>query len=967
MDNSDENRNDRNLTGLFTLICKSGKPYHLIMDNDTLQRLAMPVDLSPEDVYYVWLERVRPEDRSTVERAVRDSVDGLAREVRFAWRHDIFGWVNFEIMGILTEKSNEQLTIRGFFKDITHLKSETAEEESKGIALLKTILMDEILEGFSVSALTDIKTNQIFFLRDNIRPDNPKSSLTYDEWREQVLESVFSDDADKYRRMSARQKMSEYFDKYDNEYQIEVRCRNPVTGKFHRMKQRYMRFEKPLAGKFGEFIVFAELKADNSESYKESMHRRLIDGMVLPYREVDLINLHSGRAYSSVSKQGQYSDSFEEIGRFDDRLINYLAQCELTEEQRADNLDKFLTRNLVRHFSDGKKLLESELRHKYPSDEDYEWVRVQAFQSAADEERKPYMAILTVMPINEEKERALRGKQMLEIALRSERQYKKAILSTAMAVYTYNVTADILYEEVIEQEDAEPLLPKLGLTLPCSFNEYISRKSSLITSEQEAEFFRKTFNTKTLLDMFDSKRYTFDNEYEFMSDGKTGVFREAVFLTRDLETNEVWGLTTVRDVTRERNDTKRIEQALRDAFHQAQNASNAKTLFMSQMSHDIRTPLNSILGMASIAREHIDDRERLLECIDKIDFAGRHLLEIINNVLDLSAIESGKTVLTQEDFELKAFLDETVNMVLPQAGKRGQTIEKYYGDVYNNVSGDRTKLRQLLLNVLSNAVKYTPKGGKIRLSMEEIEMSKHDVHSYRFTVEDNGIGMPKEFIEKIFDPFSRVDRSRIGNVQGTGLGMAIAKNIARMMNGNICVKSEVGKGSVFEITVCLNRSQKQHIKDIGDIKLEEPKRVRMSDYDFGGRRVLLAEDLEFNAEIAVEFLSEAGLKVEHAANGARAVEMFANSTIGYYDLIFMDIQMPELDGNDAAKQIRALDREDAPSIPIIAMTANAFADDIRIALESGMNGHIAKPIEIPKLVQTLVDIFGNCLKKEKQQ
>ena len=949
--------NEINLTGMFTLICKSGKPHCLIVDEDALKRLGLPIDLAPEKLYRVWQERVKAEDRPTVEKAIRGVAEGFIREARFEWRHELLGRVYFSCAGMLYERDKERIVIKGFFKNISEPDMRSMSEDND-ILLFKNLLMDVIIDSFTMCALTDIATNRIYFLSDNIFGTNLHSSITYDEWRESFLEMTVSDDADLYRRMSARQRMPEYFDRFDDEFQFEVRYNAPNGTGIHRMRQRYMRFRKPLAGQFGEFIVFMDVKNETDESFKESMHRRMLDGLALPYRRVDLVNLRSGKMFSLDSRLGQKTDRLEELGNFDETIRRYLGECELTEEQREENLNKFLTKNMIRHFEDGVTLLESELRHKYPNDEDYEWVRVQAFQSAADEERSPYMAITSILPINEEKERELRGKKRLEFALRSERQYKKAILSTAMAVYTYNVTKDILYEEIIEQEGTEPLLPKMGLSLPCSFNEYVNRKSKLLTTKQEADFFRKTFATETLLDMFNSKRYTFDNEYEFMIDGRKGVFREAVILTKDLETNEIWGLTTVRNITHERNESKRIEQALRDAFYQAKNASNAKTLFMSQMSHDIRTPLNSILGMAAIAREHIDDRDRVIDCMEKIDFAGRHLLEVINNVLDLSAIESGKTVLVREDFDLRVFLDDTLKMVYPLAERRGQTLETEYGEFHDSVSGDRTKLRQLLINVLSNAIKYTPNGGRIKLTVDEPERDRHDVCRYRFTVEDNGVGMPEEFIGKIFDPFSRMDDSRTGSVQGTGLGMPIAQNIARMMNGDIHVRSEMGEGSVFEITVCLKRSVKSDKKYIGEIAMEEPQKVRMSDFDFGGITVLLAEDLSFNAEIAAEFLNEANIKVEFAENGAEAVEKFGRSEEGYYAMIFMDIQMPELDGYEATRRIRALDRADAQEIPIIAMTANAFIEDIEHSIASGMNGHIAKPIEIPKLAQLLVSFLG---------
>ena len=384
---------------------------------------------------------------------------------------------------------------------------------------------------------------------------------------------------------------------------------------------------------------------------------------------------------------------------------------------------------------------------------------------------------------------------------------------------------------------------------------------------------------------------------------------------------------------------------------------------MSQMSHDIRTPLNSILGMAAIAQEHIDERERVIDCMNKIEYSGRHLLELINNVLDLSAIESGKTTLAGDDFDITHFIEDMLTTVKPLAEKHSHTLITEIKPMHKLVNGDRIKLRQLLTNVLSNAVKYTPDGGEIRFTAEELEPDRHDVAHYMFTIADNGIGMSPDILPRVFDPFVRADNTRVTRVEGTGLGMAIAQNIARMMNGGITVRSELGKGSVFEVTVCLKRSEEHTGTVLGEISMDEPVKARMTDYDFGGRRVLLAEDLEFNAEIAAEFLSEANIVTEVAENGAEAVRMFSQSPEGYYSLIFMDIQMPELDGHAAAQKIRALSRPDAQSIPIIAMTANAFVEDIRKAKEAGMNGHIAKPLEIAKLITELKKWFGDRRKK----
>lgn len=946
------------LIGLFTMTIELGKPYCLYMEKSFLELLCLPTDLSPQETYAAWESHVREDDRQAIRNAINSSILGLQSEVKYHWNHDKLGWINVSSTGILTDITNGVITIKGFFKG--SVTEKTDESPNSDSALLRTMVMDVIMDSFAVCALADADSNRIYFLHDNIFPDMQQRNLTYDEWREFILSTVFRDDADQYRRLSSRQTLNDYLEKYNGEIQFEVRYLNPRTEKYSRMRQRYIRFSKPLANRYSMLLVFSDISKSHSDDYKEAMRRRLIDGLALPYRELDLINLKNGTLFTSKSRGGVYTEAFDEAGLFDDAVKAYLNDCLLTAEEYSAALGKFLTKNLEKHFLNGEKLLELECRHKIAGTDAYEWVRIQAFESAADEQRRPYMAIVTVMSINEEKEKELRTRQTLEFALRSERQYRQAILSSAMVVYSYNVTRDVLYQEIVEESDGSALLPQIGLEAPCSYDEYILRKSRYISVEQESEKFRKTFCTKTLTDMFDSKRYSFDTEYEFQIGGRTGVFREAVILTKDLETNEIWGLTTVRNVTNERNENKRIEQALRDAFNQAKNANNAKTLFMSQMSHDIRTPLNSILGMSAIAHEHINDRERVEDCLKKIDYAGHHLLEIINNVLDLSAIESGKSTLSNEEFQISSFLSDTISIITPLVEKKHHHLSLNIAKMHDYVEGDTTKLRQVLINVLGNAIKYTPDGGEISFSAVELEPDRQDVCRYMFTIADNGIGMPKEFVDRIFDPFARADDRRVSKVQGTGLGMAIALNIARMMNGGITVISEEGRGSVFEITVCLRRSESHSSKYIGEIKLDEPREVRMSDYDFGGRIVLLAEDLEFNAEIAAEFLGEANIRVEFAENGSEAVNKFKASAPGYYSLIFMDIQMPEMDGYEATRAIRALDRPDAASVPIIAMTANAFMDDIKRADDAGMNGHIAKPIEIPRLAHELVRQLGDC-------
>lgn len=950
------------LTGLFSMEVTDGKPSALYIEDDFCRIVGLEPSDTPQQQLVGFFSRINAEGFEAIHFAVANCTKGLKAEAKFKWNHPLIGWIDVTCIGIHAEGSDNNYLVRGYFK--SNMSQEAGAAEESDSLLLRNMLAEAMMDSFAVCGLCDLETNTVTLLKDvfNISAvlgDN----FTYDQWRDTVSGLITREEVERFDEASTRKSLLHYFKTATDERKEEFRCLIPSKRKYRWMRIRFVSFKGTLASKYKHFFVFRDINENHHTEFKEAMRIKLINGLTLPYQIIDLVNLKTGRMYSSEVGDGKYAEEFDSRGFSDDALARYVYMCDCTDEERTAMFDKFLVNNMKRIFASGEKMIEAEVRHNNIASGKYEWVRIQAFCSAFDEDGNPLIAILTIQAINAEKEREISNKKRLEFALRSESQYKQAILSTAIAMYTYNVTTDTMYDEVIETEGISPLLPIMGMSCPCSYDEYINRKAELITTEAEAESFKKNFNTSALLDMFNSNRRSFDMEYEFMVKGRKGVFREAVILTKDLQTGEVWGLTYVKNVTHESEKNKRIEQALRDAFYQAQRANSAKTLFMSQMSHDIRTPLNSILGMAAIAQEHIDDRERVIDCMNKIEYSGRHLLELINNVLDLSSIESGKTQLATEEFDMRQFIEDTLKLVKPLTDKAGHTLEVKIGDMHTAVNGDHLKLRQLLMNVLGNAVKYTPQGGNISFTAEEIEPDRTDVSRYMFTVRDNGIGMSQEFLSKVFDPFVRADDYRTTRVEGTGLGMAIALNIARMMHGNITVNSEEGKGSVFEITVCLKRGEDHNNNRILEISMEEPVKPHMSDYDFGGIRVLLAEDLEFNAEIATEFLAEANIVTELAENGEEAVRMFSEAPEGYYRLIFMDLQMPLLDGLGATKRIRSLPRKDALSIPIIAMTANAFVDDIKEAKEAGMNGHIAKPLDISRLIAELKIWLGDHKKR----
>lgn len=404
-------------------------------------------------------------------------------------------------------------------------------------------------------------------------------------------------------------------------------------------------------------------------------------------------------------------------------------------------------------------------------------------------------------------------------------------------------------------------------------------------------------------------------------------------------------ILTLRDIHEDKLKELREQQALQEAFDAAKAANMAKNEFLSRMSHDIRTPMNAIMGMTAIAGKYLDDKDRIQDCLAKITTASNHLLNLINEVLDMAKIESGKLNLLEEDFSISAMLQELLDLINPQllVKKHHFTLTKA-PELRDNVLGDKLRLKQLLLNILANAIKYTPPYGSISLEVRETHSRLHDTIGYEFIITDNGIGMDSEFAAKIFEPFARASDSRTSEIEGTGLGMTIALNIARMMNGTIDVQSTLGKGSAFKATVYLRphqqiRSSKASAPAAGIDSLQEIISCR-------GKQVLLVEDNELNLEIAVELLKYAGLNITTAKNGLEGLDKFKAAPPGTYALILMDIQMPVMNGLEAAKAIRALPVKDAQTVPIVAMTANAFPEDIAATLQAGMNEHLSKPIDL---------------------
>ena len=389
-------------------------------------------------------------------------------------------------------------------------------------------------------------------------------------------------------------------------------------------------------------------------------------------------------------------------------------------------------------------------------------------------------------------------------------------------------------------------------------------------------------------------------------------------------------------------ELKQSREELRRALETAEQASRAKTTFLNSMSHDIRTPLNAVLGFATLAQHNLQEPEKVQDYLGKIQLSGRHLLALINDVLDMSRIESGKVQLEPQPVHLPDLLQELHTILQSSADEKQQQLLFETKDLHDPVvSADKLRLNQILLNILGNAIKFTPQGGCIRLCMVQANTAPTGFADIVFTIQDNGIGMSPEFLTHIFEAFTRAESA--SGTQGTGLGMAITKNLVDLMHGTLTVDSTEGQGTTF--TVALRFALATMPVQAASVSVPS---------GIAGRHILLAEDNALNREIAAAILEENGFRVDSVEDGAAAVEAVCTAS---YDLVLMDIQMPRMNGYEAARAIRALPDTAKAGIPILAMTANAFEEDRRAALDAGMNGHLAKPLEIPKLLAALQQLL----------
>lgn len=454
------------------------------------------------------------------------------------------------------------------------------------------------------------------------------------------------------------------------------------------------------------------------------------------------------------------------------------------------------------------------------------------------------------------------------------------------------------------------------------------------------------FMEKLSLDYIQSAKESYISVYEYVSDDGIVYYQIKVAFVQKQDGHRV-AVVSTKNIDKIIKKEKQQEELLNKALIEAKVASKAKTDFLFNMSHDIRTPMNAIIGFTNLLEEHLDDKETLLSYIDKIKTSNEVLLSLINNVLEMAKIENGQEHLDESSTNMLDFYHAICTLFATQMNKKGVIFRHSLKIRHRNVMIDVTKMREILLNILSNALKYTPTGNSVTMTVTELPSEHEDYAIYQTVIEDTGIGMSEEFLSHIFEYFSRERSTTESGVSGTGLGTAIVKKLVDLMHGTIDVESKLGEGT--KITLKMNHQ----ITGNQDARPNFQKEQEYNTRDFTGKRILLVEDNDLNAEIAIAILEEHGLEVERAEDGIVCVNMIEKADADYYDLVLMDIQMPNMDGYKATQLIRQLPDKKKSKLPVIAMTANAFEEDKRNALAAGMDGFLSKPIVIEELIHTL--------------
>ena len=918
--------------GLWAFELDEGCEPRMYVDTVMLGLIGLHEQTTPEKTYHAWYDHIDPEHYDEVAESVEKMMAGIHSEVQYPWHHPDGHVMIVRCGGVRNMAYTKGIRIEGTHMDVTEVMHVEKNKDALLDGLAREYHTVWLMDGFGEHKLHLYRSTGKTTVQSAVElglnePCYDTSVVKY------VMNSVHEDDRERVLE-AAKFETIERETPDVGTYVITYRRYNDQgTVDYHQMC-----FAKAVASDGMTNYILAYRDAD--KTMREQLQRqeridqfnKIINALAEDYSSVYVVNLADSSLY--VAKMsgritGMFGDTFKRSDYV--QAYNTYVDSAVCEDEK-DEMRNVLSPAYIREHLKGVSSF-----IKYYINNNGEYTEMKAVKTDDDDEVVLGFGV---------KDAEIRAQLAMTEEMKRNNSLVKILSDDYLSVFAVNYETDEYTVVSREAPDSvarnHPSTHEAAVAMENYINNYVH--------PDDREMLYKAISYDNIKDkLAHSNRYrvTFRTNYE----GEDYKYVDFVAGKEGDPDSPVAQIAMgFQDVDERLRKEKEYQEKLEDALSKAQSANIAKTAFLNSMSHDIRTPLNAITGYTTMAKKYLDSSANVSDYLDKIDVSGHQLLELINQVLEMSRIESGKVELLEEPADV---IDRAYDMKT-LSGTDIESKNLKYSVIIKDVShrhvlADGARMNQLILNIIGNAIKYTPEGGSINYTVEEKPYKKQGYSLYSFTVADTGIGMSEEFQKHIFEEFSRENTSTVSHIQGTGLGMPIVKKLVELMDGTIDIKSKLGEGTT--VTVSIPMKWDEHAEN------RAKEAAKHHNQDFKGKRLLLVEDNEMNREIAKEFLEEEGLLVETAEDGDVAVEMVRKTAQEgrpeYYDAVLMDIQMPRMNGYDAAKAIRALPDPHNTHLPIIALSANAFEEDRQKSIDAGMDDHVAKPIDIQKLKQTL--------------
>lgn len=912
--------------GTWSLIISEDGKQELYADKTMNQLIDIKDDVQPSERYEVWKKKLAPESIKVVEECLKKIIKTGAADVEYEWIHETLGRQYVRGGGILDTSYRGGVRIKGWHQDITEQmrKNITIREADKAINVLSSI--------FTSVWTVDLEDRSLLVIKEH---DNIVGHFS------RVNDYSMAQEIVLVRELIEKEFLGEYERYLDYDWLAsELQRREVISWEFRLVDENWERLvimplRKDEKGNVKKILFSVQKITEEKEKELENQFQ-LAEANKMAKLQLETITSGIPGGFKVSRNDGKFSFKYasEEfaamLGYSVEEIMNIGGMYDLVH---PDDVEGEIEKAKQMYKRGNTYVMKYRIRCK---DGSYKFVM--------DRGRKVFLGNgdfehwCLILDIDEQ--------ERLNKLLHQERkQYREALIQDSIFFFHVDLNDGYIYEDVTV--DRKKRISELyDITFPIHFDELgsvvLKHISPLMKNETDSEL----ITTAKLIKRCEEGNPRF--EYEYYVTDKKEYQRMDFYMRKDEETGHIIASIIGRNITKQKTEMEK-------AYQDAKRANEAKTEFLSRMSHDIRTPMNGILGMARIAKESIGDCDKVKDSLEKIQFAGEQLEMLINDVLDMSRLESGRTELTREGFEVGKVFWSIEQSVRTMAEEKNVSLIWGESSVrHNYVIGSPLHIQRVVLNVISNAIKYNKIGGSVNAWLEEKELDEK-YSEYTLVVKDTGIGMGKDFMNHMFEPFSREHTDAGTNYQGTGLGMAIMKELVDLMNGNIQVESQLGEGTTVRITVPMEIGVKEK-------EIETEDEIDMA--SIKGMTVLLVEDNPINAEIACHILRKSGVEVVCCEDGKQAYETFLQSEDGTFDAIVMDIMMPVMDGLEATKQIRNSHKKDAKTIPIIAMTANAFTEDVEKTKEAGMNAHLSKPLHPKNLIRVLNNYYKTMYLKE---